>query len=410
MRARLLPAVLVAGLLVPLTSWGTPSGPQVAAAQSRQEAAQAVLDERETAIRNGDRDAFLATVDSGADEEFKARQAALFDGLRSVPLASYELIVRTDEVPDLGMGLDERYIADEVYLPAVESRYRIEGVDAVDALDGLFYTFLRREGRWRIVSDTDVEDLGLPTARNLWDFGPVARSRSPHFTVLFNSANRERAEALLRLAEEARDRLAATFDRPLPDQTLLILPRSVDQLAEMLQATFDLTNFVAFAAAAVDRDEGWEATAPRVFAQDVNLARSGRSFQLETLHHEFVHVAAFPLAGPFVPAWVHEGIADWSANGRGRPFEAAASDEVLPEDYEFTTGGLHAIVSAYQESTSAMAFLAQAKGADAPLDLLVEVGEARVAPGTMDYHTDAALRSLYGKGLTDFQQDWGGGK
>ncbi|MGH9038359.1 MAG: hypothetical protein ACRD0O_21595, partial [Acidimicrobiia bacterium] len=180
--------------------------------------------------------------------------------------------------------------------------------------------------------------------------------------------------------------------------------------AEMLQATFDLSNFVAFAAASVDRDEGWESTAPRVFAQDVNLARSGRAFQLETLHHELIHVAAFPLAGPFVPAWVHEGLADWIANGRGRPTAVAGSDEVLPEDFEFTTGGLDAIVSAYHESTSAVAFLAQAKGPGAPLDLLVKAGEARIAPGTADYHTDAALRSLYGKGLVDFQADWAGGK
>lgn len=398
-RMILVAVVLVAGLV-----------PRVAAAQSRDAAVQAVLDEREVAVRSGDRAAFLATVDPGASEEFKAGQAALFDGLRSVPLSVYELILRTDEIPDLAAGLEGRYLADDVFLPAVEARYRIEGVDAVDALDGFFYTFLLREGRWRIISDTDVEDLGLPSARNLWDFGPVARDRSPHFTVLFAPADRQRAETLLRLAEEARERLDAAFDMPLPDQILLILPHSVDQLAEMLQSTFDLTNFVAFAAVSVDRDKGWEATAPRVFVQDVNLARSRRSFQLETLHHEFVHVAAFPLAGPFVPAWVHEGVADWMAKGRDRPVEVAGSDEVLPEDYEFTTGGLDAIVSAYQESTSAVAFLAQAKGPDAPLDLLVEGGEARIAPGTMDYHTDAALRALYGKSLVDFQADWRGGK
>jgi len=401
MRVRHLAAVvLVAGSLLP----------GVAAAQSRDAAVQAVLDARESAIRDGDRDAFLATVDPRAGEDFKRRQAALFDGLRSVPLSSYELVVRPDEAPDLALGLDGRYAAEDVYLPAVEARYRLEGVDAVDALDGFFYTFLLRDGRWRIVSDTDVEDLGLPSARNLWDFGPVARARSSHFTVLFDAADRERAEALLRLAEEARERLADGFDRPLPDQVLLILPHSVDQLAEMLQSTFDLSNFVAFAAASVDRDEGWEATAPRVYAQDVNLARSRRSFQLETLHHELLHVAAFPLAGPFVPAWVHEGVADWIASGRGGPAEVEGSDGVLPEDYEFTTGGLDAIVSAYQESTSAVAFLAEAKGEGAPLDLLVEAGEARTAPGTVDRHIDVALRSLYGKGLADFQADWAGRK
>jgi hypothetical protein len=107
---------------------------------------------------------------------------------------------------------------------------------------------------------------------------------------------------------------------------------------------------------------------------------------------------------------VHEGVADWIANGRGRPAAVEGSDGVLPEDFEFTTGGLNAIVSAYRESTSAIAFLAEAKGDGAPLDLLVEAGEARTAPGTMDHHTDAALRSLYGKGLTDFQADWAGRK
>jgi hypothetical protein len=399
--ARLLLGVVLAG--------GTLTAP-AASAGSRDEAIRAVLDAREAAVRTGDREAFLATVDPGASDEFKAAQGALFDGLRTVPLAHYELVLRTDEVPDLAGGLDDRYTADEVFLPAVEARYRIEGVDAVDALDGFFYTFLRRQGRWRIVSDTDVEDLGLPSARNLWDFGPVARASSAHFTVVFVPTDRTRAETLLGLAEQARERLAAGFDRPLPDQILLVLPHTVDQLAEMLQSTFDLTNFVAFAAASVDRDETWKATAPRVFIQDVNLARSRRSFQLETLHHEFVHVAAFPLAGPFVPAWVHEGVADWLAKGRERASEVAGSDEVLPEDFEFTTGGLDAIVSAYQESTSAMAFLAQAKGPDAPVDLLVEAGHARLAPGTTDYHVDAALRALYGKGLADFQADWGGGK
>jgi hypothetical protein len=380
------------------------------AAETRDDAIRAVLAERVAAVRNGDREAFLATVDPGASEKFKAHQAALFDGLRTVPLSTYELELRTDEVPDLAVGLGDRYTADEVYLPAVEARYRIEGVDTVDALDGLFYTFLRRDGRWRIVSDTDVEDIGLPSARNLWDFGPVARAASPHFTVVFVPADRKRAETLLDLAEQARERLAAGFDRPLPDQILLVLPHSLDQLAGMLQSTFDLTNFVAFAAVSVDRDESWEATAPRVFIQDANLARSRRSFQLETLHHEFVHVAAFPLAGPFVPAWVHEGVADWLAKGRGQPEAVAGSDEVLPEDFEFTTGGLDAIVSSYQESTSATAFLAEAKGPDAPLDLLAEAGEARISPGTMDYHVDAALRSLYGKGLAEFQADWAGGK
>jgi hypothetical protein len=395
--------------LVVLVGTALPVAP--AAGQADREAGvKATLDQRVRAIRSGDRAAFLDTVEPGAGEDFRTRQARLFDGLRTLPLVGFELRLRTDEAPDLSAGLRARYAADDVFLPVVEARYRIEGTDRIDAVDTFFYTFLLRDGRWRIASDTDVEDLGLPSSRNLWDFGPVALRRSPHFTLVFDPADRSRAEALLKLADQGFDRLASTFDRPLPEQVVVILPHSLDQLRDILQATFDLTNFVAFATAGVDRDRGWESTAPRVYVQDANLANNPRSFQLETLHHELIHVAAFSAAGPFVPAWVHEGLADWMATGRGGPHKVEGSDARLPDDYEFTTGGGDAIVRAYQESTSAMAFLAKAKGRDAPLDLLVGAGRPRVAPGTPRYHVGQALRRLYGSGIDEFEKTWDGGR
>ena len=399
---------LAAALLVAATV-AADHPPVLGQADGREAAVRRVLDQREEAIRTGDRDRFMDTVDPAADREFRDRQAALFDGLRSVPLASFELVLRTDEIADLSAGLEDRYAADDVFLPPVEARYRIDGADRADALDGFFYTFLLRDGRWRIVSDTDVEDLGLPSSRNLWDFGPVDRVKSAHFTMLFDPADRSRAEALVSMAEDAYERLAEGFDRPLPDQVVVVLPHTLDQLREMLQATFDLSNFVAFATAAVDRDRGWESTAPRVYVQDINLSRNARSFQLETFHHELIHVAAFSLAGPFVPAWVHEGVADWMATGRGRSQPVSGSDERLPDDFEFITGGAELIVRAYQESTSAMAFLAEEKGKTAPLDVLVAAGRPRVAPGTADHHVDQALQQVYGEGLAGFEDDWGGG-
>jgi hypothetical protein len=396
--------------LVVLVGTVLPAVPAAGQADSREAGVKATLDQRVRAIRSGDRAAFLDTVEPGAGEDFRTRQARLFDGLRTLTLASFELRLRTDEVPDLSAGLRARYAADDVFLSAVEARYRIEGADRIDALDAFFYTFLLRDGRWRIASDTDVEDLGLPSSRNLWDFGPVALRRSAHFTLLFDPADRSRAEALLKVADQGFDRLASTFDRPLPEQVVVILPHSLDQLRDILQATFDLTNFVAFATASVDRDRGWESTAPRVYVQDANLANNPRAFQLETLHHELTHVAAFSVAGPFVPAWVHEGVADWMATGRGGPHRVEGSDAKLPDDYEFTTGGGDAIVRAYQESTSATAFLAEAKGRSTPLDLLVEAGRPRVAPGTPRYHVAQALRRFYRSGIEEFERTWNGGR
>ncbi|HEU5449194.1 MAG TPA: hypothetical protein VFW57_09290, partial [Acidimicrobiia bacterium] len=275
---------------------------------------------------------------------------------------------------------------------------------------GYYYTFLLRDGRWRIVSDRDLEDVGLPSARNLWDYGPVSQQRTEHFTVLHDPADRKRAEALTALCEQGYERLTKGFGRPTPAQIVVVLPHSLEQLREILQATFDLSNFVAFASASVDRDDDWRATSPRVYVQDTNLARSRREFQLQTFHHEFAHVAAFPLAGPAVASWIHEGLADWMASGEKPPAEVEGSDAVLPDEWEFTTGGGDSILRAYDESTSAMAFLAARKGEGAPLELLVRVGQTRVAPGTTEYHVDQALRAVYGAGLDAFQKDWNGGK
>jgi hypothetical protein len=406
------PALLLLAAALSTAGRLAPSAGAQTATLTREQAVRQVLDQRVDALKRGDKAAFLDTVDAAATAEFKTRQGRLYDGLRSLPLAFYELRLRTDEVPDLsGGGLAGRYPGtDAVFLPPVEAHYRLAGIDTVDAVDGYYDTFLLRDGRWRIVSDRDVEDVGLPSARNLWDYGPVTQERTAHFTIFHDPADRKRAEALATLCEQAYARLNDLFGRPVPPQIVVVLPHNLDQLREILQATFDLSNFVAFASASVDRDVDWQSTAPRVYVQDTNLSRSRRDFQLQTFTHEFTHVSAFPLAGPFVPSWIHEGLADWMAGGQQRPMAVDGTDGILPDDWEFTAGGGDSILRAYDESTSAIAFLAARKGKSAPLDLLAKVGEARTAAGTSGYHVDQGLRAVYGAGFDQFQKDWNGGR
>src|SRR5204862_7817942 len=147
------------------------------------------------------------------------------------------------------------------------------------------------------------------------------------------------------------------------------------ELAALIESTFDLTNFVAFVNYVGIRDSGFEPTAPRIFIQDRNLSRYPRDFQVRTLSHELVHAAASSLAGPLIPAWVHEGIADWIAKGRPtgerRP---GGSDGVLPRDYEFVTGGSSGIVRAYSESRSALSYLSSRFGLGAPSRFFATLG------------------------------------
>jgi len=415
--ALLIPALLVPALLVP--AW-TPVAASVhaaravravrAAAPDRETAVRALLAERDKAVLTGSRTAFLATVDPQAAQEFKDAQARLFDGLRTVALASYQSQLRTDEVPDISAGLLEKYRTDAVFLPDVDVHYRLKDIDTVDAIDTFWYTFVLRDGKWRIISDSDVRDIGLQSARNPWDFGAVSRRDSPHFSILFAPSDATRAQTILAIAEDAYARVTVTVDRPVPARIAVILPHDIAQLKEMIQATFDVSNFVAFASSGVDRDNGYQFTAPRVFIQDTNLGQYDRKFQLQTLHHEFVHVAAFGLAGPFDPSWVHEGTADWLSQGQFAPKAVSGTDAILPEDYEFTTGGQKAILRAYSESDSAIAFLAKKQGKKAPFDLLETIGKHRIEPGTEQYWTDQGVRAVYHDSFAAFQKAWNGGR
>lgn len=399
-------ALAVVALLGPLTpASGSQRGPDEGLA-----AVQAVLDARVAALGAGDRDAWLATVDPRAPRSFRDAQGRLFEGLRSVPLEIYGLEARDDETGDLSVGADlsDRY-GGRVLLPETRQRLRLRGYDALDAVDSLWLTFVERDGRWYVGGDDDLSPLGLDTARGPWDFAPVEVRATEHFLTIFHPSQRDRAIALSGIAEEAMAVLRERWDQPWSERIPLILPADTTELERLLQSTIDLDKFLAFVAYGTVREEGWEATAPRIYIQDTSLAKYGRAFQIETLVHELAHAAGAPLAGPFVPAWVHEGVADWVATGRStRERRPSGSDGRLPRDHEFSTGSQGSIIAAYQESRSATSFLAARAGTDAPTGLFRELGSVRVAPGDADHHVDAALRrtTAGALGFADLEAGW----
>jgi hypothetical protein len=386
--------LLVLLLLLPLA-------PARAQASSPMAGAQSVLDARVAALHDGDRAAFLATIDPQAPEHFKEAQGRLFDGLRSLPLASYTLEARTFDSGDLAPG--------PAFLPETRQRMRLAGYDAVDAVDSLWLTFVRRDDRWYIAADDDVSALGIDTARGLWDFGPVVAQSTDHFLLLSHPEQVERVKALGAIAEQAVAILGQRWTQPWPGRIPLVLPGSIEELAAILQSTVDLTKFVAFVSYGAVRDNGFEPTAPRVYIQDRNLAKYSNRFQTETLVHELDHAAVAPLSGPFIPAWVHEGVADWVAEGQRvnerRPSGAGAH---MPRDFEFSIGSQESIIRSYGSSRSGMSVLAARKGKAVPGEFIKALGEARVAAGSVDYQVDSALRRVAGLGLADLESTWAG--
>lgn len=402
---------MVVAAVLALALAGAGAGPASvaagAAAADPLAGAQAVLDARAEAVRDGDRDAFLATVDPSAPAAFKDAQARHFDGLRSLPLRSFALRAVVHDSGDLGAAAAGRYGTAPVFLPETRQSYRLEGYDDRDNVDELWLTFVQRSGRWYVGGDADLEALGLETDRQPWDFGPVQLLRSEHVLVVSHPEQAGRARVLAAIADEAVAAFAGVWDQPWSGRVPLLLPGSVDELERLLESTVDLDKFVAFASYGALRDEGYTATAPRILVQDARLGLYERARQVETLVHELVHVAAAGISGPFVPGWVHEGVADWTATGRRagerRP---PGGDDRLPRDYELSTGPSSAIVRSYDESRAAMSLLAARRGPGAPSAFLRVLGEVRVAPGSVDHHVDDALRRSAGMTLGDLEQAW----
>ena len=368
---------------------------------------QRVLDARVDAIGRGDREGFLATVDPLAPAPFRQAQATSFDGLRSLPLASFSLTARLDDTGDLGAGLSPRYGGMPTFLPETRMRMRFAGYDDRDDVESLFLTFVRRGDRWYVGGDTDLASLGVDSFRGLWDQGPVEVQRTPHFLVLSHPPEAARARNLAAVAEDAIGQLDERWSEPWSHRVPLILPASVDELALILQSTFNLDNFVAFVAYGSVRDRDWEATAPRIYIQDRNLSRYRRDEQVRTLTHELDHVAVAPLAGPLIPSWVHEGVAEWVALGR-RTYEPkpVGSDGHLPQDFEFTVGGRDAINLSYSESRSMMSYLAGRWGAGAPVELLRTLGAEKEVPGSEELRVDEALTRITGFTTAQLEKEW----
>lgn len=400
MRRLLVVLLVLVGLVLP------PAMP-ARGAEEPLKGAQRLLDVRAAAVRSGDRDAFMATVDPQAPAEFVQAQRRSFEGLASLPLASFTLQARTFDTGDLSRAAAGRYGGTRTFLPETRQVYRLRDYDERDAVEQLWLTFVERGDRWYVASDSDLEALGLESSHQLWDLGPVRLQPTEHFLVMSRPEQAGRAAALGAIAEEAMAALSGVWDQPWSRRIPLVLPGSVEELRRILQSTVDLDKFVAFVSYAVVEDSGYQATAPRIFIQDDRLGRYARSFQVSTLVHELSHAAAAPLVGPFIPAWVHEGVSEWVATGRPtnerRP---RGGDGELPRDHEFSTGSSESIVRSYRESRAAMSVLAAEKGLGAPTAFLRALGEARVEPGSTDHRADAALRRAAAMSLAELQERW----
>jgi hypothetical protein len=387
-----------------LAAPATPAEPEDIAA------IQALLDKRAKAVLQRDKEAFISTID-GADAKYKRAQSLWFDRFKSVPLAGYLLEVDADETPDLTRSRDRAKYDAPIRIALVQERFRIEGFDEIYSLHNQFLTFIKRDSGWLIATDADLEDLGLNSSRQPWDFAEIQIKTSPHFMLVFHPQNADLADGLLASAEQALPGVDRVWKSQWSKKVAVYVPASTNELEKLLDATIDVDNFVAFAIASVDRKEGFANASPRVILNPSNFLRFTQAGQQTILSHEFLHVATRGASGPFVNLMVEEGYAQLAEGSGGAALaqvgRRARTQKVgLPEDLDFVSGGGPSIGFAYLRAFSAFEFLQSRFGAEKVTQFYKDLGSRRTEPGTAFYHLDQSLQKTLGLTRAQFEEQW----
>jgi hypothetical protein len=373
---------------------------------------QALLDRRAEAMLAGDQDAYLATIHRG-DAAFVERQRNGFQGFQRLGLASYRLDLTTRYWPELTTSKEiEKY--GEALQPRVfhvEERYRLRGYDRQPALEDLFLTFVHRDDRWVIASDTDLDDLTLYSGRKLWENGPIFTQESEHFLYISHPDIASAADEVLRMAERAIDTVDSGWPLAWPEKVPILAPSSTDELRRIIQATFDLDVFVAFAYSGVDRARNWDLVGHRIILNWPNFSRFPEPNQESILAHELLHVATREYNGPAVATWVDEGLAELVSRDTddyylSQQVGGGTWDRRLPRDFEFITGDDDDILEAYEESSSGIRYADQRFGIDEVAEFYRILGRVRMPVGTSRYHVGRAMDAAWGIPFDAFEGRW----
>jgi hypothetical protein len=374
---------------------------------------QELLDGRAHALLLGERRGYLSALDREADRDFAQRQRRLFDGFQGLPLVDYRLDVSLDVFGELTASDElQRYgRAAQPTVLHVEQRYRLQGYDPEPALEDLFLTFVHRSGGWRVISDSDLDDLTLYSGRLLWEFGPIVTRESDHFLYVSHPELAGVADGILAAAERALARVDDVWPLPFHPNVVILAPSESEELVRIIQAQFDVDVFVAFAVSGLDRDRGWDLVGHRIMLHWDNFSGQSDDVQQSILTHELLHIATRELSGPFVPAFVDEGVAEWVTTDPSTLLlairvSAGTFDRRLPLDHEFITGDNDDIVNSYQESYSFIRYADDRFGPNAVAEFYRRLGRVRVAPGTWRYHVDRAMGDAFGLGFGPLQRRW----
>jgi hypothetical protein len=276
-------------------STGAPAGMD----ESLRDAALALVEDRERALRDGDREAFLATVDP--DElGFSATQARWFDNLALLPVGdvSYELGDEDVMTQVAGDG--------DLQLP-IDFTMRLRGFDRRPVTRRMVWTFVRSDGEVLLADDRNVQiDAKTGWTPDPWDIAHVEVRRSGGILAVFDEDTSEHASYVMEDLADA----TAVVRAHLPEWSGRFVAygtSDVSALDKLSAMTVEDTAGVAFPVLA---REGGPVAAYRFMVNPTvvgDVLSRGLVFR-----HELVHVALAD-SDDRSPVWLVEGVAEYVA-------------------------------------------------------------------------------------------------
>ncbi|MCW2736777.1 hypothetical protein [Nocardioides sp.] len=267
--------------------------------ESLREVALALVETRERALRDGDREAFLATVDP--DElGFSATQARWFDNLALLPVGdvSYEL---GDEAVMSQVAGDG-----DLQLP-VDFTMRLRGFDKRPVTQRMVWTFVRSGEDALLANDRNIQiDAKTGWTPAPWDLAHIDVRRSDGILAIFDDETIDHADYVM---SDLADATELVGDH-LPDWSRRFVAygtSDVTAIDKMSPMTVDDTAGVAFP---VLSREGGPVAAYR-FVLNPTVVRDVVSRGL-VFRHELVHVA-LGTTDDRSPVWLVEGAAEYVA-------------------------------------------------------------------------------------------------
>ncbi|GAA1800649.1 hypothetical protein HC028_08830 [Planosporangium flavigriseum] len=283
----------------------------------RRVALTALLERRAKAVRDRDRQAFLADVD-GADQAFKRQQEQQFDNLTKLPLAEFryslEQPVRYDAL--IPTAVRDRYQG-RVQTAAVTVLYRIDGVDTEPVAAPWVPIVGVVAGRWRLAGV--ASDGRLPTGTNgqAWETGEITVARSARVVLVLSAGDANRAPDLLRMAETGLDQVAAVRRGGWVGKVLITAVQDPRLFTTYFTQNPDhVVNVAAIAVPYYAEIPDWRAKPKYAATRVVFNPHEFEADPTELAHdltHEFAHAAMGSVTTDETPLWLVEGFAEYVA-------------------------------------------------------------------------------------------------